>query len=252
MNIFRLTIIAPTVAFLSLIATFVLNQYCAAQQASVATQDGVEVLTRGPVHEAFAETVTFDPEPGIVVPKAPPNPIEEMPPDQRPEGPNVAWIPGYWGWDDERNDFLWISGIWRALPRVANGCQDIGASPGKALNGSQAIGPMRRLSEIEYLPEPPATVEAGPNIAAPSADQIWLPGCWIWQQNRYAWRPGYWAQGNQDWDWVPPIMYGLPAATCSSMATMTTRFRVAASCLRPSILMRVSAPSAVTRTRLRR
>src|SRR5512145_2476188 len=78
--------------------------------------EGVQVLTRGPVHEAFAETVTFDPEPGIVVPKAPPAAIEELPPDQKPEGAHVAWIPGYWAWDDERSDFLWVSGIWRALP----------------------------------------------------------------------------------------------------------------------------------------
>ena len=28
----------------------------------------------------------------------------------------MAWIPGYWAWDDERTDFLWVSGIWRALP----------------------------------------------------------------------------------------------------------------------------------------
>src|SRR6185503_10549339 len=58
-------------------------------------------------------------------------------------------------------------------------------------------------TEIQYLPEPPATVEQGPNIAAPSPDQTWLPGGWVWQQNRYAWRPGYWAAGNQDWDWTP-------------------------------------------------
>ena len=86
MNIFRLTKWCATVAFLSLIATFALNQYCAAQQASPAGQNGVEVLTRGPVHEAFAETITFDPEPGIVAPKAPPAAIEEVPPEQRPEG----------------------------------------------------------------------------------------------------------------------------------------------------------------------
>ena len=85
-------------------------------QARRDAEQGVQVLTRGPVHEAFAETVTFDPEPGIVVPKAPPAAIEEVPPEQRPEGDNVAWIPGYWGWDDERNDFLWVSGIWRDLP----------------------------------------------------------------------------------------------------------------------------------------
>ena len=78
--------------------------------------EGVEVLTRGPVHEAFAQTVTFDPEPGIVVNRAPPNPIEEIPPNQRPEGVNIAWIPGYTAWDDERNDYLWVSGVWRAPP----------------------------------------------------------------------------------------------------------------------------------------
>ena len=32
-----------------------------------AVEDGVEVLTRGPVHEAFAGTITFDPEPGVIV-----------------------------------------------------------------------------------------------------------------------------------------------------------------------------------------
>ena len=101
---------------LALGLSFGLNKALFAQPAPADAEQGVQVLTRGPVHEAFAETVTFDPEPGIVVPKAPPAAIEELPPDQRPEGANVAWIPGYWGWDDERNDFLWVSGIWRDLP----------------------------------------------------------------------------------------------------------------------------------------
>jgi uncharacterized membrane protein YtjA (UPF0391 family) len=71
------------------------------QQATAVGQDGVEVLTRGPVHEAFAETITFDPDPGIVVPKAPPADIEEVTPEQRPEGKNLTWIPGYWAWVGE-------------------------------------------------------------------------------------------------------------------------------------------------------
>ena len=115
----------------------------------------------------------------------------------------MAWIPGYWAWDDERNDFLWVSGIWRALPP---GRQWVPGYWGQSRQGSQWTSGYwadAAASEIDYLPEPPATVEAGPNIAAPSADDTWLPGCWVWQQNRYAWRPGYWTQGNQDWDWVP-------------------------------------------------
>ena len=77
---------------------------------------GEQVLTRGPVHEAFAGIVTFNPQPGVVVRKNPPALIEEMPPDEKPEGENVTWIPGYWAWDDERTDFVWVSGTWRALP----------------------------------------------------------------------------------------------------------------------------------------
>ena len=66
--------------------------------------NGVEVLTRGPVHEAFAETISFDPEPGVVVAKPVPEPIEEVPPEQKPAGANVEWIPGYFAWVDERSD----------------------------------------------------------------------------------------------------------------------------------------------------
>ena len=103
-----------TLTALVALGTIGLSQHICAQQVTTAGQKGVEVLTRGPLHEAFAETITFDPDPGIVAPKAPPEPIDELTPDQRPAGTNVAWIPGYWGWDDERNDYLWVSGIWRA------------------------------------------------------------------------------------------------------------------------------------------
>ena len=79
-------------------------------------QAGYEVLTRGPVHEAFAEVAAASPEPGVVIPRQPPQPIEEQPPETRPEGENVVWLPGYWHWDDDRQDFLWVSGVWRAVP----------------------------------------------------------------------------------------------------------------------------------------
>jgi hypothetical protein len=81
-----------------------------------AAQEGVEVMARGPVHEAFAEVSIRSPRPSPVVNKQPPNPIEEMPPDQKPEGANVIWLPGYWAWDDDRSDFIWVSGIWRDVP----------------------------------------------------------------------------------------------------------------------------------------
>ena len=51
-----------------------------AQQA-----DGVEVLARGPVHEAYAEPVDARPQATPVIPRQPPDPVDELPPDQRPE-----------------------------------------------------------------------------------------------------------------------------------------------------------------------
>jgi hypothetical protein len=161
------------------------------------------VLTRGPVHEAFAETVTFDPEPGVVAPKAPPAAIEEVPPEQRPEGANVAWIPGYWGWDDERSGFLWVSGVWRALPPGRQWIPGYWGKSGQRFQWTSGYWADAAASEVEYLPEPPASVEAGPNVAAPSADDTWLPGSWVWHRSRYAWRPGFWAAVQPDWDWVP-------------------------------------------------
>ncbi|MBN1396360.1 MAG: YXWGXW repeat-containing protein [Pirellulales bacterium] len=193
--------VAGTLLVLGL--SFGLNSPLFAQQAPADAEEGVQVLTRGPVHEAFAETVTFDPEPGVVVPKAPPAAIEELPPEQRLDGTNVAWIPGYWAWDDERNDFLWVSGIWRDLPPGRQWVPGYWGQSEQGFQWTSGYWADAQMNEVEYLPEPPASVEVGPNIAATSADQTWLPGCWVWRQNRYAWRPGFWANAHPDWVWTP-------------------------------------------------
>ena len=88
-------------------------------------EDGT-AITRGPIHEAFAEVINYNPEPTIVVDKRPPGAIEELPPDQKPEGEGHLWIPGYWAWAEDRNDYIWISGVWTGMltgrcPRTAPG-----------------------------------------------------------------------------------------------------------------------------------
>jgi hypothetical protein len=162
-----------------------------------------EALARGPIHEAFAQPVIFDPKPSSVVNKQPPKPIEEMPPDVKPAGDDVQWISGYWAWDEERADFIWVSGLWRNIPaglewtpgywtQVSGGWQWI--------SGYWAKSDVR---QIEYLPEPPATVEYGPATESPGIDYIWAPGCWMWQQTRYIWRPGHWIHDYPGWIWCP-------------------------------------------------
>ena len=139
---------------------------------------GVEVLARGPVHEAYAEPVDPKPQASPIITKQPPDPIDELPPDQRPEGANVQWIPGYWGWDDERSDFIWVSGFWRVPPpgrqwvpghwqQVEGGWQWV---PGYWAAASQP--------EVEYVPPPPASIDGGPSVPAPGDDYLYQPGSW--------------------------------------------------------------------------
>ena len=165
--------------------------------------NGVDVLTRGPVHEAFAETISFDPEPGIIVPEAPREIIEEVPPDYRPEGVNVAWIPGYWAWEEDRGDFIWISGIWRDLPPGRQWVPGYWRQVHRGFQWISGFWADSGVSETEYLPEPPESIEYGPSSPPPAVNQGWIPGSWLWRQDRYLWRPGYWAAGRENWVWIP-------------------------------------------------
>ena len=164
---------------------------------------GVEVLTRGPVHEAFAGTVSYNPEPGVLVKVQPPAAIEEVPPEQQLEGDNVAWIPGYWAWDEEQNDFLWISGIWRNLPPGRQWVPGYWADSDGQYQWTSGYWEDAETTEVSYLPEPPRSVEVGPNIEAPSSNHSWIPGNWSYRDDRYAWRAGYWAPVRENWIWVP-------------------------------------------------
>ena len=165
---------------------------------------GQDILTRGPIHEAFAEPVVFDPKASPVVPKAPPAQVEEVPPDQKPEGTNVQWISGYWAWDDSRPDYIWISGLWRDIPP---GRQWVPGYWHQVSGGFQWVSGAWMSTEAnqaqQYLPEPPASLEAGPNTDPTVANATWAPGNWVWQNDRYAWQPGYWVNPQPNWMWVP-------------------------------------------------
>lgn len=168
-----------------------------------AQQQETEELTRGPVHEAFASSVSYNPEPGILINGSPPEMIEEIPPDQRLEGDNVSWIPGYWAWDEDQDDFIWISGIWRKLPP---GRQWNPGYWGQADDQSQWTSGYwadEETQEVAYLPRPPKSLESGPNIAAQSENDIWISGNWSHRDDRYGWTPGYWEPAQQDWIWIP-------------------------------------------------
>jgi hypothetical protein len=180
-------------------------------QAVPGQQPGVEVLARGAVHEAYASTAEF-PTPGAPVGKVPPQPIEELPPDQRPTGDNVQWIPGYWSWDEERNDFIWISGFWRAAPpgRVwVPGSWREGRGGWQWASGFWQTA-QQPTQNLEYLPQPPQPLEVAPQVPAPQPMSYYVPGCWVFR-DRYVWRPGFWIDHRPGWIWVPASYRWSPA-----------------------------------------
>ncbi len=192
-------------------------------QGAEADASGGQVLTQGPVHEAFAAPVVHDPQPATTVPKQPPDPIQELPPDQKPSGQNIQWIPGYWAWDVTRNDYLWVSGVWREPPpgsqwvpgywhNVDGGYQWVPgawmpASAAPADAGAQASP----QSQATYMPPPPRSLEAGPNTPQPGPNVSWTPGYWTWNGGAYAWRPGFWAAVQPNWIWMPPHYVWTPS-----------------------------------------
>src|SRR3954453_16290831 len=138
---------------------------------------GPEVLARGPIHEAFASPVDYNPGPGLVVPKPPPSTqIEEQPPAEKPQGADVEWIPGYWAWDDDRNDYLWIGGIWRDIPP---GRQWVPGYWNQVQGGFQwtsgFLSPTAANRQLNYLPAPPQSLEVGPSSPQPGPDFFWSP-----------------------------------------------------------------------------
>jgi hypothetical protein len=75
-------------------------------------------------------------------------------PDQRPEGKNVARLPGYWQWDAESNQFVWVTGTDRNGP------------PGR-----------------RWVP-----AQEGPAQLAPDDRSSFVPGNWVFEQGRWDWR----------------------------------------------------------------
>ncbi len=167
-----------------------------------AGESDADVLTRGPVHEGFAEQVSADPRPGIIVPKQPPAAIDEIPPEVKPEGDDVTWIPGYWFWDDERKDFLWVSGVWRRAPPERQWVPGYWQAVDGGYQWVSGFWGNRGGSEPEYVETPPASLEVGPSSPAPSANDFWIPGSWLLSGSQYRWRPGFWQSYYDGWTWV--------------------------------------------------
>lgn len=172
-------------------------------------QEGIETLTQGPIHEAFANPSDLDPTPGPVVAKQPPADIAEEPPEFMPE--DSVWISGYWIWDDERDDFIWVTGVARKIPP---GMRYVPGYWMEVAGGYQRVSGFwtsADAAELEYREPPPNTLETGPSSPAPAENYFWVPGNWNYYDTGYRWRAGYWSPYQSDWVWCPARWAWTPA-----------------------------------------
>jgi hypothetical protein len=140
-------------------------------------QEQPDVLTRGPVHEAFAEPVNLQVQAGLVAPQPPPAKIDEIPPTDRPQGDRFVWVPGYWSWDGDRNSYIWISACWRAAPPNMDWVPGYWARVAEGWEWVASFWAPANAKRIEYLPDPPAFDDVQPSGPPPSDDDIWVPSC---------------------------------------------------------------------------
>ena len=171
-------------------------------------KDGIEVLAHGPVHEAFAQPGTGKLTADTVVRKQPPEPLPELPPEQKPEGAHVTWIPGYWGWGDERGDFLWVSGAWRAVPPGREWVPGYWTEENASWRWVSGYWGTQGETAVELLPEPPEPIAEAP--PPQEADATYVPGTWVYRERRFMWRSGFWLTYRPGWTWCPATYVWTP------------------------------------------
>lgn len=165
------------------------------------TQEGVEIQARGQIHEAFAQPSQARQRPSPIARKQPPEPVNELPPDQKPEGDNVQWIPGYWAWEEDRSDFLWVSGTWRDVPPERRWVPGYWTQAEGGWRWVSGYWNGHQVTAIDIYPEPPEPIEEA-IPAAPNDNSTFVPGIWVNRTNQWWWRPGFFITYRPGWCWV--------------------------------------------------
>ncbi|MBD3674045.1 MAG: OmpH family outer membrane protein [Planctomycetaceae bacterium] len=165
-----------------------------------AQEEAIE-LTRGPVHEAFAQPYEMKSGGDFIVTQVPPEPIDEVPPMELPASPDFQWVGGYWGWEPDEERFVWISGLWRRAPegRIWNPGYWVEVEGGFTWVSGSWIkeGEAYLISQI-----PPDAREENPG-EPPSPIHFWVPGHWLETSGGFTWNPGFWSRGYEGRVWIP-------------------------------------------------
>ena len=229
------------------------RQSCAIASLSAGFQDpgGPEVLARGPIHEAFAAPVVYNPTPGVVVPSR--RLRRRSRSSRRPRSPRGRTSSGFPA-----------TGHGTTSGTITSGSAGSGATSRPAGSGSRATGARstgasagppgsgRRwppMASSTICPPRPSRSKSGPNTPQPGPDFLWSPGSWAWYREPLYLAARLLGPG--------PAGLGLGAAaatsrrraaTSTSTATGTTRWPDEGSPSPRSCSARLMSPSRLTPT----
>ena len=206
--------------------------FAPAAHAGEGDDKDIQVDARGPVHEGYAQPWQANPAPNKAVDKKPPEPIPEEPAAEKPAGKNVQWLPGYWQWDNDRSDFIWVSGFWRNIPEGRRWVMGYWAQTGEGNRWVSGHWAAAQESDNQFVPQPPQNPDdAGPKTQPPDDNSFYIPGSWQYTDDGWVYRNGYWADVRPGYTWVPSSYiwtpggyvfasgywdYGFAPAACSS------------------------------------
>lgn len=153
------------------------------------------------IHEAFVSRIA-DLTPQEIIAKQPPTSKVETPPKQ----PNAQtiWIPGYWSWAKEKQDFVWICGVWRLPPPDhfwLSGFWRFEQGGWTWVRGAWLENKLKELPKDKYIATPPPASQ-NEEVGAPrSTDQFWSAGYWEYDRasTKFKWLSGSWQKFNPKW-----------------------------------------------------
>ncbi|MBX6313131.1 MAG: YXWGXW repeat-containing protein [Isosphaeraceae bacterium] len=155
----------------------------------------------GPQHEALLDTPRERGSERIA--KAPPAPIVEQPGAERPGA--AQWIEGYWDWDAARQEYVWVTGIWRLPPPGRHWIKGAWTRDEKGWYRVPGFWSDRPSDQISYRKQgPPAERPAEEPGPAPGPDRFYVPGQFYPEGDGIVWKKGFWAKAQPGWVWVAP------------------------------------------------
>ncbi|MGE3818054.1 MAG: hypothetical protein AB7I30_01340, partial [Isosphaeraceae bacterium] len=161
----------------------------------------VRVLTEGPLHEAFLSPVKSA-EPDHVA-KAPPAPIVERPGIDPPDA-RAQWIEGYWGWEEGRKDFVWVTGTWRVPPPGKFWVNGYWKRDDQGWYRVPGFWSDRKTDRIDFRKDgPPTNRPAEEPGESPGPGHFYIPGQYYPDGDGVVWKPGFWTKSQPGWSWVP-------------------------------------------------